>query len=158
MPAALTVDEYLRTPYEWEPEYVRGELVERPYNDLAHSFLAGRMCRFMPHRGFTTASISLRIAPDLIRIADMAIFAKVPRADIPDEPPLVAVEILVPEDRFTHIMQKLSEYWAWGVANIWVISPKLQKFYVYDGSLRERDRFELAEYNLRISAADLFGG
>lgn len=110
----------------------------------------------MPERGFTTASISLRIAPDLIRIADMAIFAKVPRADIPDEPPLVAVEILVPEDRFTHIMQKLSEYWAWGVANIWVISPKLQKFYVYDGSLRERDRFELAEYNLRISAADLF--
>jgi len=27
----ITAEQYLSTPYEWEPEFVRGEIVERPF-------------------------------------------------------------------------------------------------------------------------------
>ena len=35
--ATVSLDEYLRTSYEWEPEWADGKLVEREMSDVSHS-------------------------------------------------------------------------------------------------------------------------
>ena len=53
-------------------------------------------------------------------------------------------------------MQKLQDYRAWGVRNIWVVDPELKTLCVYDGGLIERQRIELPKFGFSIAAADLF--
>ncbi len=37
----IPVEQYLSTDYEREPEYIRGEIVERPIPNLIHSIIEG---------------------------------------------------------------------------------------------------------------------
>ncbi len=100
-------------------------------------------------------SISLRISDDTIRIADAAVFKQRPAEDIPASPPLVVVEVIVPEDRHEAVMEKLEQYRTWGIENIWVVEPELQQFYVFERrGLIEVKAFKLP--GLRIDAAELF--
>jgi hypothetical protein len=39
--ALISPEQYLSTHYEWDPEYVRGELRERPMPDGVHAWIAG---------------------------------------------------------------------------------------------------------------------
>jgi Uma2 family endonuclease len=54
---------------------------------------------------------------------------------VPDTPPLVAIEILSPDDRLIEVRQKLEEYQAWGVPHIWLIDPRSHRFYTCDSGL-----------------------
>jgi Uma2 family endonuclease len=96
-------------------------------------------------------------APQIVRIADVAVFREHPNKDIPDVPPLLIVEVITPEDRFTHIMQKLDEYRRWGVEHVWLVVPDLRRLYVYNlRGLMEVGRFELEKPAVRITADELF--
>jgi Uma2 family endonuclease len=54
-------------------------------------------------------------------------------------------------------MQKLEEYLAWGVPNIWVIDPATQRFSIYtELGLQYVSSFSLAGYPFQLAPADLF--
>ena len=91
-------------------------------------------------------------------MADLAVFfGAEPSAPIPDAPPYVVVEVLSPDDRFSEIMEKLEEYRAWGIPNIWFVDPWARKLNVYGASgLVQVESLNLPEYNFQITAADLF--
>jgi Uma2 family endonuclease len=61
------------------------------------------------------------------------------------QPPLIAVEILSPEDTMTAMRAKSAEYRQFGVENIWVIDPEPRKAFQYtNATLEEVTTGELA--------------
>jgi Uma2 family endonuclease len=155
--------EYLSTSFEGtDREYVRGEIVERSMPVYVHGKLQGKLShRFwqLPDslQLFPCSETRMRLAPDLYRIPDVAVFAgEEPTEPVPSHPPLVAIEIISPDDRYSELVEKLAEYGKWGVPNIWVVDPDRRTFAIYEaGTLRAVTQLTLPGYPLEISG-DLF--
>jgi Uma2 family endonuclease len=156
-----TVEQYLATHLsdEHPPEYVRGELVYRSMPKWLHARLQSLLSERLNQAGLLCATeLHIRVADDVIRIVDLAAYRRAPDDEVPRTPALVLVEIVSPSDPLPEVMRKLDEYAAWGVTQIWLVTPSINKFHIYrSGGLTEVDRFELPEFNFRISATELFG-
>jgi Uma2 family endonuclease len=100
----------------------------------------------------------MRLAPDLYRIPDIAVFAESkPDEPIPSRPPLVVIEIISPDDRDSEMLEELAEYQDWGVANIWVVDPQRRTLTAYeDGALRNVPRLTLPGYPFRALGRPVF--
>jgi Uma2 family endonuclease len=48
-------------------------------------------------------------------------------------PPLLVVEILSPEDRMSRMQEKMEDYYGMSCRNVWILDPKRNKAYQYDG-------------------------
>jgi Uma2 family endonuclease len=84
------------------------------------------------HRLFAFPELRLRLAGDLFRVPDVAVFAGTPPWQlVPDRPPICVIEIVSRDDRFTELLQKLAEYHRWGVPHVWVVDPWLERSSVY---------------------------
>ena len=46
-------------------------------------------------------------------------------------PPLLCVEILSPEDRMSEILERVSDYLAFGVRYVWVLDPRTRRAHIY---------------------------
>jgi Uma2 family endonuclease len=152
----ITAEQYLSTPFEYEPELVRGEIVERPLPNKTHSKIQGRLYALLIGLGFCYPALRMRVAQNSFRIPDIAFFDREPDEEVPDSPPLLIVEIVSPDHRYRDLMQKLRDYAGWGVSNIWVVDPEFKTLCVYDGGLIERPHLELPTLGFSISATDLF--
>ncbi|HYZ86293.1 MAG TPA: Uma2 family endonuclease, partial [Bryobacteraceae bacterium] len=101
--------------------------------------------------------LRLQLTPDTFRIPDVCIYTDEPAERVPTRPPLVVVEIVSPDDRYSELIQKLDEYEAWGVPRIWLIDPSLKTLTIYrDGTLQRVDQLALAELDFSLSPQDLF--
>ncbi len=130
----VTVEEYLRTSYEPDAEYVDGVIEKRPMGEGKHSAWQATLSAFFFVR---SREWHIRVRPELrtqtgtrrYRIPDLAIItpeaAEQPIAIIP---PLVAIEILSPEDRIARLLVRLADFESMGVSAIYVVDPE-------DGSL-----------------------
>ena len=159
----ISLEEYLRTSFDGlDREYVEGEVVERTMPDFSHghtqSVLGSIFVRLNRQFPVHVASeLRLRISPEVVRIADVCVFAPDPPAQRhPTSPPLIVIEIVSPDDRHDDIVTKLDEYARWGVPHVWLVDPQLRKCYVYGGGLREVTAFELPEFQVQIAAAEIF--
>ncbi len=159
--ALITPEQYLATHFEREPELVHGEIVERTLPTFPHGDIQlelGSRLRTLQgsHRVYTGVEVRMRLADDLYRIPDIALWTQ-PPDPIPASPPLLVVEVSSPDDRLHDLLQKLEEYRVWGVRHIWLVEPELRKFHIYDrGSLTEVSRLELSESGFAVTAAELF--
>lgn len=144
-------------------EFVSGETVERNVGEKPHSKAQTRLAAIFeelrksrPLYAFT--ELRLRLGPEICRIPDLAVFAgQEPAENVPSVAPLVAVEIVSREDRYTEIVGKLEEYRAWGVAHVWLVDPWMSRLYVYGAAgLREVPAFHLPEFGVEIEASRLF--
>jgi Uma2 family endonuclease len=50
-----------------------------------------------------------------------------PREPILTHPPLIAIEILSPEDRMYRIQEKIDDYLDFGIDNIWILNPATRR-------------------------------
>jgi Uma2 family endonuclease len=157
--ALITAEQYLATHFEREPEFVRGEIVERTLPNLTHGGTQQRLAVHLDPVGYCCTEVRMRLTEDVYRIPDVAVFEGAgPAGEVPCSPPLLVVEVSSPDDRLHDLLQKLEEYRVWGVRHIWLVEPELKKFHIYDhGSLREVSRLELAELGFVVTAAELFG-
>jgi len=155
--------EYLSTSFDGaDREYVRGEIVERSMPNFLHGEMQFELAfRFRQlrdsHRLFGCSETRMRLAPDLYRIPDIAVFAESkPDEPVPSRPPLVVIEIISPDDRYSEMLEKLAEYQQWGVANIWVVDPHRRTLAANeDEVLRTVPRLALPGYPFELSV-DLF--
>ena len=156
--ALITPQQYLSTQFEREPELVHGELVERPLPNLIHGRTQQRLAVHLDGVGYCCTEVRMRLAEDLYRIPDVAVFEGAgPTEAVPTAPPLLVVEISSPDDRLDAMLQKLDEYRTWGVRHIWLIEPERRRIHVYDqGSLTAVSRLELAEFGFTVTAQELF--
>lgn len=146
-------------------EYVDGDIVERVVGDKLHSILQGRLIEIFyelrkRHPLYALPEPRHRVRATSYRIPDVAVFAgQKPTEDIPSSPPHIAIEIVSPDDRYTETMQKLEEYRAWGVPNVWVIDPRLRQLAVYEsGGLRQVPSLKLSDFGVEFPASQVFEG
>ncbi|MDX2179765.1 MAG: Uma2 family endonuclease [Bryobacteraceae bacterium] len=158
----ISVDEYLHTVYEHDCEYVHGEVVERGMPTENHSRTQTHFIEeafLLRQRGFDVharAELRNRLEPTLFRIPDVAYYIGRPNKQVPDMPPLAAIEIKSPDDRRSRLLEKLAEYRAWGVKYIWFADPEERKFFVYDGELHEVEEYSIPEIGLRLTREQIF--
>jgi Uma2 family endonuclease len=159
----MTVEQYLHTSFEVEPDYLDGELVERHVGSLPHARAKGRMLELLCDlKGFSWhayLSITIIMSPTRCRVADLAVFATEPSPGkrYPDEPGELAIEIVEQEDRFAEMMQRLTDYKIWGFKHVWLVDPWTHKLFTNDSSgFHEVSIFDLPELGVTISAAEIF--
>jgi Uma2 family endonuclease len=158
----MTVEEYLHTSFENpDKEYRHGELVDRVPADVIHARCHGVLAAFFwlgrEKRLFPCLSVRLRVEADLYLIPDVSVFYPVEPTDpFPSIPPLIAAEILSPEDRFTAVLQKLEEYRTWDVKHVWLVDPHSKRMYTWDGTLNEVATLRIPELSLEVTPADVF--
>jgi len=158
----LTAEQYLDMTFEYDAEYVHGEIVERALPDLNHSSAQGKVCFQMEDlhslfRLLPCIGVRMKLADDLYRVADVAVFASHPAEDYPEQPPLLIVEIVAPDDRHHNLMEKLEEYRVWGVQNIWVVDPLAKRLSFYTASgLQNAPSLALADYPFELTPDVLF--
>jgi len=158
----ITATEYLQMTFPGvEPDFVRGEIVERPLPNYVHSrvvILLGSLFERLrkDHSLFPCAEIRVHIEADVYRVIDLAVFAERPKELLPTEPPLLAIEVVSPDDRHTEILEKLEDYRRWGVRNIWLADAWSKRFHAYsEVGLAPVAQLALAEYDLRVTMEDL---
>jgi len=159
----VSLEDYLGTSFQPDCDYLDGELVERNVGQRRHSKVQRTLLSLF-HRPTATVplyafpELRLKLATRRYRVADLVAFAgQEPAEEIPSSPPLVAIEILSPDDRFREIHEKLADYRAWGVPHVWFVDPYERKIYVYgDRGLTEVPALEIPEHGLQIPAAKVF--
>jgi Uma2 family endonuclease len=161
----MTVEQYLHTAFpERDCEFVDGEIVERPMPPFEHGAIVMRLILlFAPwirERGWwPVPEVRQQVSASRVRIPDVAVFVTRPEGNPPAEPPLIAIEVLSPDDRMSALLEKLREYREWGVGSIWVIDPMTRVlFEMTTTGLREVAAYEIPVYDLRIAPDDLFAG
>jgi Uma2 family endonuclease len=116
--ALISPEQYLSTHYEREPEYVRGEIRQKPIPDRIHSWIAGLLIELLrtASRHITAEpEVRCRVAPDVYRLPDVAVFRKnEPIALVPENPSLVVIEVVSKDEKYVELVDKLRDYEHWG--------------------------------------------
>lgn len=143
--ATISVDEYLRTGYEPDREFVDGALVERNVGTQRHGLLqliiGGALRQYRKsHRiqVFAAARLLVDASGKRYRIPDVLVL-ELPYHEgrVVVDPPAIVVEIKSPEDTFDDIVDKGFEYGKLGVANILVMDPERRRAWLFrEGSLQ----------------------
>jgi Uma2 family endonuclease len=127
---------YLHTDYQPDREYVDGEVKERNWGEKDHARLQKLILFFF---AAIEKQSDLRVFPELrvqvsatrFRVPDLTVL----RADAPDEqiithPPLIVIEILSPSDSLLAMREKIEDYLAFGIPNIWIVDPSDRMGYI----------------------------
>jgi len=136
-------EEYLSSNYKPDREYIDGNLVERNagYGPHGHAQMAvGAALHREQNRlsASTLMSQRVQVAETRFRVPDLCVIRKEDFSRIIQRPPLLCVEILSPDDRWSGLQDSIDDYLRFGVAEIWVIDPKEAKFWLCtrDGGVR----------------------
>jgi Uma2 family endonuclease len=133
----VSVEEYLRTSYDPDCEYVDGEVLDRNVGEKSHSKVQKRLLVYLAQREalwgiFALQEWRVKLGEQHYRIPDLAILTgPEPNEAVLSTPPLVCVEILSPEDRMSRMNEKIADYLAFGVRYVWVLDPKTKQAFSY---------------------------
>src|ERR1017187_1219782 len=153
----VPVEEYLRTSYDPDMEYVDGALVERNAGERRHSRLQGflvslLMAREAQGRFHVYPEQRVRVlAGATYRIPDVCVMAlPYPAESVFTRPPHLVIEIVSADDRPGDMLAKVAEYLNVGVPHVWIPHP-------YRRRLQEADRDGLRDFPNLVVETDLVG-
>ena len=138
----VPLEEYLGKSYEPDCEYVDGSIVERSVGEYFHSVLQSSLLILLnslrevyglKFRALVEQRVRVRSGEDdhrRYRVPDVCVLAPDHRrTPVVLDPPLLAVEILSPDDRLEQAVQKCADYAHMGVAAIWIADPRARAVY-----------------------------
>ena len=129
----VSVEEYLKSVYKPDVEYVDGELQERNVGEIEHAkMILAVLMWFVGHRQEWQVQIlpevRVQVKPERFRIPDVCVSAASSSdTRIVTTPPLVVVEVLSPEDRIANYNERIADYICMGIRGVWVIDPATRK-------------------------------
>ncbi len=160
-----TVREYLLTSWSPDREFVDGRIEARNFGEKEHSIIQ-RYLTFLfmlnrsewevevfPELRTQTAGRNFRV-PDVLVVRAEEKFER-----YVTQPPLIAIEILSPEDSVRSTQGKAAEYLRFGIENIWTIDPEPCIAYRYTSAgLEEVRTGELAVPGtpIRVMLSEMF--
>jgi Uma2 family endonuclease len=157
IPVLTSVDEYRRTVYRPDCDYVDGVVVERNVGERDHSIVQGALLAWMHARRrqlgiYVFPEQRVQVKATRFRVPDLCVTAgPKPDEQVFTKPPFLCVEILSPEDRTERVQERISDYLDLGVRFVWLISPEARKAWVYTP-----DRFyEVKDGKLRTEGPDI---
>ena len=131
----IPVEEYLSTGYEPDCEYDDGVIVERNLGEFEHSFLQIFLGTILTNNMdswgvFGLTEQRLQIKSQRFLVPDVCVLRLgTPREKILTRPPLVAIEIMSPEDTIRRASAQAVEYLEFGIEHVWVIDPSARVAY-----------------------------
>jgi len=136
----VSLAEYLRTSYHPDVEYVRGELKEKPMPTYLHGIIQIILGSwFLSHRkewGIVIASeVRTQVDVNHVRLPDIVLVRTGggrPRTLV--EAPLVAIEILSPDDSYADLRERAGDLRTMGVENVWLLDPERRTAEVWTGT------------------------
>jgi Uma2 family endonuclease len=160
--AQIGIETYLKTSYRPDCDFVDGEIEERNLGEFDHAQLQAAVSAwFYAHRKDWNIHVlpeqRVRVSTTRVRIPDVCLVSReLPVEQVITRPPIVVVEILSPEDRVRRYNDRLDDYRAMGVNNIWVIDLATQKGFNWITGWHERERFEIAGTPIHLDLRSLF--
>jgi len=163
--ALISVDEYLRTAYSPDCDYVDGEVQERNLGERDHSKLQGEFLYYFRSRKkqwnvFVYPEQRVQVSATRFRVPDVCVYVgEDPREQIFRTPPFICVEVLSHQDRTSRFQQRIDDYLAFGVRYIWVVDPETRRAWVHttDGVQEIKDRVLRTENPiLTVSLLEIF--
>jgi Uma2 family endonuclease len=135
----VSVGDYLATSYRPDQEYIDGQLLERNLGEWDHSWLQRAvMTYFIRHwdsSGFLAMpELRVQVKPTRFRVPDVTVVREDPGEQILSRPPFLCVEVLSPDDSMTSMQERIDDYLAFGVENIWIIDPRRKKAFWADAA------------------------
>ncbi|MDP9039413.1 MAG: Uma2 family endonuclease [Acidobacteriota bacterium] len=170
VPIELTLDEYLHSTYHPDCDFVDGHIEERHLGEYEHSILQAEIASWFIQRRKewtirVTTEYRTRVTPTRIRIPDVSIFpAGGPIEKVRTTPPLLAIEILSPEDRLPRVLTRLNDFLTMGVPNLWLIDPSAadpsaRSAFIYSATglqLVEAPRLTIANSPIYLDLPEIF--
>ncbi|HUN95836.1 MAG TPA: Uma2 family endonuclease [Bradyrhizobium sp.] len=161
----VSVEEYLHTVYEPECDYVDGRLEDRNVGEFDHGLLQAVLAAlFLNNRSAwgvqAVTDVRTQVKQTHFRCPDVLVISQgTPREQILTHPPLIAIEILSPEDRVSRMQVKFDDYIQFGVKNIWVVDPETRRAWTVDRfgmHLAESGDLNVPETPIRVVLSELF--
>lgn len=140
--ALMTADEFHAWVHRPENrdrlfELVRGEVVEMPRPGKRHGMVCGNITRLLGNyaaarrKGYVCSNdtgVVVERDPDTVRGPDVMFFEDAAVLDEVDEkygdtPPLLAVEVLSPNDSMGKVQRRVREQFRFGTRLVWVLDP-----------------------------------
>ena len=135
---AVPLSEYLRTTYRPDRDWIEGEVRERNMGEQPHASVQGFFTRLFGNHG---VAWGIRVFPEQrvqtsaehYRIANVCVVRRSTRMEpIVRTPPLLCIEILSRDDRMSEMQERVDDYQAMGVENVWVVDPRRRRAYALD--------------------------
>ena len=158
----IAIETYLKTSYHPDCDYVDGEIEERNLGEFDHATLQMAIAAmFYTRRKEWNVHVlpqqRVRVAARRVRIPDVCLVSReLPVEQVITHPPLVVIEVLSPDDRVRRYNERLEDYGAMGVLNIWVIDPETKEGFDWVAGWQGRTRFEAAGTPIYLDLAELF--
>lgn len=160
----LSVEEYLRTSYRPDREYVDGELRERNVGKWEHARVQWLLANWFGAREAEWGVIGsteqrMQVAPARVRVPDLVVLRPGAQPDILTEPPLLVVEILSPDDSYWDTQERAQDYLAMGVGTVWIVDPKTRSGRMCRGvEWVAAERLEVAGTPIYVDLPAIFSG
>jgi Uma2 family endonuclease len=155
-PTLVSVEEYLRTSYRPDCDYVDGAVEERNLGERDHSWIQAKLIILLMSRFRETGIAAMpewrvQTRPSRFRIPDVTVVKGKPDEKILTKPPLLCIEILSPDDRLSRVNSRIKEYLDFGVPAVWLVDPEEKKVWIY----RQTGMEEASGKTLRLEGTEL---
>jgi Uma2 family endonuclease len=137
----VTVEEYLRSSFEPDAEYVDGEIEERAVGENDHSAWQEAISAWFRQQAKAgqirvRPELRIQVEPNCFLVPDVTLLDRnLPIEQIVTHPPVAVFEILSPADALKRVMAKCGRYERMGIRTILVIDPDGPKYRYVDGRL-----------------------
>jgi Uma2 family endonuclease len=163
--ASISPEEYLSTSYRPDQEMLDGELVERNVGEYDHSNLQGALVAWLRRcqRDWNIRVLPeqrIRVSASRFRVPDVSVVSREQELEqVFTRPPLICIEVLSKDDTLRSMQERVDDYRAFGVPNIWLLDPVKRRAYLCtQGDFREPEAevLEVAGTPIRIPLSELF--
>ena len=134
--ALVSISEYLSTSYRPDRDLIDGQLIERNVDEYDDSHLQGALITWFTNRRRewnirVLPEQRIRVSSTRFRIPDVCIISRDQEIEpVFTKPPLVCIEVLSKDDALRSMQDRIDDYLAFGVPNVWVLDPVARRAYV----------------------------
>jgi Uma2 family endonuclease len=131
--AVVAVNEYLETSYRPDCEYIDGELLERNVGELDHSRMQMLLAQYLFSKEkqlsiFVVPEQRVQVKSKRFRVPDILVVTGArPSTPVLQEPPFLCIEILSSRDSMEQMQDRIDDYLAFGVPNVWIVNPRQRR-------------------------------
>jgi len=135
-PSPVSLEEYMHTSYSPDCEYIDGLILERHVGQTKHAFTQTEIVSHL--RALVKAKLlfalveqRVRVAPARVRVPDVCVIGALDK-EVIAIPPLLCVEVLSPDDRWSRVNASISDYQNMEVPSVWVVDPYRRAAWIFD--------------------------
>ncbi|HWF11236.1 MAG TPA: Uma2 family endonuclease [Bryobacteraceae bacterium] len=162
----VSAEQYLRSNFEHDAEFVEGRLIQRPVPTWEHAAMQGLLIRGLwavcsAMGFFAVPEQRVQTRTRRFRVPDVCVVTAKPEGEpgrrIVTLPPYFCIEILSPEDTAVETMEKVREYLQFAVEWVWVIDPVSRSGQVHSrsGVANVEGAFSTDRFEIDLTKADI---